>query len=87
MPPSPSRPTLIVNPLDDVVFAQFAQLLVDHGVMSAADFELRLRTEYPQATVHARELASETWVVWYVYRDGHWVPTNRVAESGAGHAP
>ena len=71
-------PTLVVNPVDDQVFAAFAQLVVDHGTSSITDFQRRLRTIYPSATVHARELTGEPLVVWYVYRDGHWVRPDRL---------
>jgi hypothetical protein len=78
------KPTLVVNPGDDGVFAAFARVLVDHGTASIAEFERRLKAVYPHAAVHARELAAEPLVIWYVYRDGHWVDSRRVAEtSGA----
>jgi hypothetical protein len=38
-----------------------------------SDLEATLRTTYPLAVVRRRELASESFEVWYVYRDGHWV--------------
>jgi hypothetical protein len=77
-------PTLVANPADDQVFAAFAQLVVDHGTSSITDFQRRLRTVYPHATVHARELAGEALLVWYVYRDGHWVRPSRLDIEGTG---
>lgn len=74
------RPTLIVNPTDDVVFADFAQLLVDHGAASTGELERRLRDEYPRATVHARELVGESAVIWYVYREGRWIMSHPAGE-------
>lgn len=74
------RPTLIVNPTDDAVFADFAQTLVDHGAVSTGDLERRLREEYPRATVHARELVGESAVIWYVYREGRWIVSHPVGE-------
>jgi hypothetical protein len=74
------RPTLIVNPTDDPVFAAFAQTLVDHGASSTAELERRLRDEYPRSTVHARELVGESAVIWYVYRDGRWIVSHPVDE-------
>jgi hypothetical protein len=74
------RPTLIVNPTDDLVFAEFAQTLVDHGADSTAGLERRLRDEYPRATVHARELAGESAVIWYVYREGRWIMSHPAGE-------
>lgn len=53
------KPTLVVNPANDRVFAEFAQILVDHGVPSVGDFERRLQVVYPRAAVHPRELAAE----------------------------
>jgi hypothetical protein len=67
------KPTLVVNPSDDEVFAKFAQLLIDHGAASTEELESRLRALYPRAAAHARELAAEAVKVWYVYREGHWV--------------
>ena len=68
------RPALIINPIDDEIFAAYAHLLVDHGASSVDALERRLRTVYPPATVHPRELSGESASVWYVYRDGHWTP-------------
>jgi hypothetical protein len=48
-------------------------MLADHGVDGIADFEQRLRSVYPQATVHPRLLSGEPRLIWYVYRDGRWV--------------
>jgi hypothetical protein len=67
------RPTLVTNPADDEAFATVAARLVADGVEGIDEFERRLRTVYPRAAVHARLLSGETLVVWYVYRDGHWV--------------
>lgn len=73
-------PTLIVNPTDDVVFADFAQTLVDHGATSTDELERRLRAEYSRSTVHARELVGETAVIWYVYREGRWIVSHPAGE-------
>ena len=75
-----------MNPADDPVFALYAQVLIEHGETSIVDFERRLRMIYPYAGVHARELSSEPILIWYVYRDGHWVDTRRVAPNAGGHA-
>jgi len=69
----PRVPTLVANPANDRVFADFAQLLVDDGATSVRELERRLRVAYPNAVVHARELAAEPVLIWYVYREGHWV--------------
>lgn len=63
---------LITNPADDGEFRHFAISL--RGLqLEPADFEGALRNRYPAATVHERVLSDEPWLVWYVYRDGHWV--------------
>lgn len=77
MEPSTTRPILVVNPADDDVFGDFAHVLLSHGASSTRELERRLRPLYAQAVVHARELSSEPFVVWYVYRDGQWVDSRR----------
>jgi hypothetical protein len=74
------NPILVVNPPNDDVFGAFAQVLVDHGASSIGELERRLRPIYSKAVVHARELSSEPFVIWYVYRDGHWVGARAEAE-------
>ena len=69
--------TLVVNPRDDTPFVAMAERLVADGVRSPGELQDRLRREYPDAVVRARELDGEAFTIWYVYRDGHWV-------SGAG---
>lgn len=68
-----TRPTLVVNPADDDVFGAFARVLVNSGASTTDELERRLRPLYARAVVHARELSSEPFVIWYVYRDGQWV--------------
>ena len=80
------KPTLIVNPAADRVFAAFAAVLVEHGASSTGDLERRLRTIYPKATVHLRELAGEAVVIWYVYRDGRWVDPRAAAIGTEGES-
>jgi hypothetical protein len=89
----PARPTLVVNPPDDGRFASFAMDLLGH-VATAEDFQARLRSEYPHATVHRRELAGEARVVWYVYREGRWIhpgttepPEGNDADTGSDRGP
>ena len=69
--------TLVLNPRDDTPFVALAERLVADGVRSPGELQDRLRREYPDAVVRARELDGEAFTIWYVYRDGHWV-------SGAG---
>jgi hypothetical protein len=65
--------TLVVNPRDDTPFVAMAERLVAEGVRSPNELQEQLRREYPDAVVRARELDSEAFTIWYVYRDGHWV--------------
>jgi hypothetical protein len=67
------EPTLVVNPATDRVFGDFARMKIEQGATSTYDLERQLRSTYPAATVHARELVGEPIVIWYVYRDGHWI--------------
>jgi hypothetical protein len=78
------KPTLVVNPASDRVFADFTEMLVDHGADSPQELASRLRSVYPQATVHRRDLTGETQIVWYVYRDGHWVNSRSNTSEEAG---
>jgi hypothetical protein len=71
----PTRPVLILNPRDDVEFTGFAEALLGAGASTAAELQGRLRERYPLANVRPRDLSSEQTAVWYVYREGHWVPS------------
>ena len=66
------RPTLVTNPAGDAAFRDDAEAALQEG-QSAAELQQILRRDYPRAVVRARDLAGERQVVWYVYRDGHWV--------------
>jgi hypothetical protein len=66
------RPNLITNPADDRAFREAAEDALLEG-QSVHELQQLLRREYPRAVVRARDLAGERPVVWYVYRDGHWV--------------
>jgi hypothetical protein len=66
--------TLVLNPRDDARFVALAEGMVTDGVDSPLDLQARLRTDYPNAVVRARELDGEALSIWYVYRDGHWIP-------------
>lgn len=71
------RPALVTNPAGDVAFRDHAEAMLQEG-QSVAELQEILRRDYPRAVVRARDLSGERPVVWYVYRDGHWV---------AGHQP
>jgi hypothetical protein len=71
------RPTLVVNPTADDLFATRARALVEEGADSVAGLQAALREAgYPRTVVRARELSSEPAQVWYVYREGAWVPSS-----------
>jgi hypothetical protein len=67
-------PAIHLNPSDDDAFAAVVTGLLSSGLRDAGEFELRLRHTYPGALVRPRDLAFEPFVMWYVYRDGRWVP-------------
>jgi hypothetical protein len=73
--PGASGPALFLNPTDDSEFAAEVERAMGEGIVEAADLQKRLRAAYPRALVRPRGLANEPFVVWYVYRDGHWVPS------------
>jgi hypothetical protein len=71
--PRGTGPALFLNPADDLDFVNEVDRLMDDGLAEATELERRLRESYPQAVVRPRDLSNEPFVVWYVYRDGHWV--------------
>jgi hypothetical protein len=73
------KPALVTNPSDDATFAAHVERLVERGAASPPELERGLRDVYPRATVHQRELAGERILVWYVYREGHWVRSTSLA--------
>jgi hypothetical protein len=75
-----TRPVLILNPRNDVEFVALSERLVADGASAASELQARLRERYPAAAVRPRELSSEQTAVWYVYRDGHWIPSVRTEE-------
>jgi hypothetical protein len=67
----PHRPTLVTNPTDDPVFATAAETALGDA-RTTDDLQSVLRRDYPRAVVRARDLAGDP-LIWYVYREGHWV--------------
>ena len=67
-------PTLVLNPRNDIDFVTLAEAIIAEGIDSPVVFEGRLRQAYPNVVVHVRELTGEAFIIWYVYRDGHWIP-------------
>jgi hypothetical protein len=70
----PAPPVLIVNPATDREFTILATSLLD-GVSGPDDLQARLRPTHPHCVVRRREISNERVVVWYVYRDGGWIPS------------
>jgi hypothetical protein len=68
-------PALHLNPSDDEAFATDVARLLALGVGDAVEFQRRLRASYPGALVRPRGLAHEPFEIWYVYRDGRWIPS------------
>jgi hypothetical protein len=66
------RPTLVTNPPNDVAFRDAAEAALQEG-QSIDELQEILRRAYPRVVIRQRDLAGERAVVWYVYRDGHWV--------------
>ena len=66
-------PALFLNPADDFAFVGEVERLMADAIDDAAELERRLRAAFPLAVVRPRDLSNEPFVVWYVYRDGHWV--------------
>ena len=72
--PGGEGPALFLNPADDLAFAGEVERLMADAIGDAGELERRLRAAYPRAVVRPRDLSNEPFVVWYVYREGHWVP-------------
>jgi hypothetical protein len=69
-------PTLVLNPRQDGAFVTLTEAIVSEGVSSPRELQERLRQQYPDVVVRARELDGEPFTIWYVYRDGHWIPAS-----------
>jgi hypothetical protein len=81
-----SRPTLLVNPPSDMRLRETLDRTMDERTPgSPSELEALMRPEYPRIVVRARALEHESVVVWYVYREGYWVPApvEDVAIAGA----
>ncbi len=75
VPDEVTRPTLVLNPPDDDAFRSLAEALIRDGVDKPNELQDHLRRRYALAIVRPRELAGERTQIWYVYRDGRWIPT------------
>jgi hypothetical protein len=67
---------LVINPASDAAFTADAHAQLEAGADTPARLQAALRTAYPRAVVRARELSSEANAVWYVYREGSWIPSS-----------
>jgi hypothetical protein len=68
------RPILVVNPRSDPSFVDLAEAVAHEGVDGPIELQTRLRAVYPDVVVRERGLSGDSPAVWYVYRDGRWVP-------------
>jgi hypothetical protein len=78
-PPAPwQRPgwfTIRTIPSTDIQFGAHVRSVVDGLQMpDPALLEDGLRPAYPLVHVRPRDLAGERELIWYVYRDGRWLP-------------
>ena len=64
---------LILNPTTDAEFGRRTEHLATSAT-TPETLQSALRAYYPEAVVRPRELSGER-EAWYVYRDGHWVPS------------
>lgn len=66
--------TFVINPRSD---AEFVARVEAEGpsCASAPALQSTLRDHYPKAVVRPRQLEGEREEVWYVYRDGTWIPS------------
>ncbi len=65
--------TIVRNPAEDDEFERAIAEAMDPAQSDPAELERLLRAVYPRAVVRPRGLTGERGVVWYVYREGHWV--------------
>ena len=78
-----SRPTLLVNPPTDSHLRETLDAMLDqHAPATPAELQALVRPDYPRLVVRARQLEHESVVVWYVYREGYWVPAAKDEASG-----
>lgn len=66
--------SIVRNPATDAEFERAVNAIVDAGVRDFAEAQARLRERYPHAVVRPRDLTGESTPVWYIYREGRWIP-------------
>ena len=64
----------MINPRND---DEFGRLVREAGAGSTSALALQavLRQNYPRAVVRPRQLEGERDEIWYVYREGAWIPS------------
>jgi hypothetical protein len=77
-------PLMILNPREDQSFVAFVEQLEAVGYPTPQAMQAALRERYPHGVVRRRELSAEATYVWYIYRDGHWVPPEETRGEGQG---
>ena len=65
----------MINPRSDRVLTDLAESLLLDGATTPAALESALRDTYPRVMVRQRTLSHEAVTVWYVYREGTWIPS------------
>jgi hypothetical protein len=70
-----------VNPVGDAAFVRDAERLVQSGRRTPEALQEALRARYPRVVVRRRILSNEEFEVWYVYREGRWVPRDESIEA------
>jgi hypothetical protein len=76
------EPILVVNPASDWQLVTTAHELLRQGASSPAVLEAGLRLHYPEVVVRPRELSNESRKIWYIYREGHWIPPVPTDDTG-----
>jgi hypothetical protein len=72
--------TIVRNPVADKEFERAVAEAMHPGLDDPTQLQGALRASYPKAVVRPRELAGERGIVWYVYREGHWVSGREAKE-------
>ncbi len=67
---------LITNPAADAEFRSRAECLLADGTATPTELQLRLRADYPEASV-VRGIVEPGSERWYAYRDGRWINPGR----------
>jgi hypothetical protein len=69
------QPSLLIIPGSDRQLTERAERLVSNGIETVEALASALRGAYPRIKVRERSLSHEAVTVWYVYREGSWIPS------------